>query len=71
MPSRTICGPDRKVGRASVFAMAVQSLDGGVRETIVRVESSPYDALTSARARQLAAAILDAADEFDGWARAQ
>ena len=67
MARRTIVGPKRKVARVDVFTIGCQYVDGRIRETTVRVESSPNDALSSAQARQLAAEILDSADEIDGW----
>jgi hypothetical protein len=67
VPSRIICGPYRKVGRASVLAMAVQTVDGAVRAPIVRVESNPNEALSMGQARQFGAEILNAAEEADAW----
>jgi hypothetical protein len=67
VPSRTICGPDRRVARVDVFTIGCQYVDGRIHNAGVRMESDPNDAMNSGQARQLAAELLDAADEADGW----
>ncbi len=56
-----------------VVAQAIQWADGFLDDGLIEppsvsIESSGDHGLTSAQARELAAAILEAADEIDGWA---
>jgi hypothetical protein len=82
MPYRTLVGANRKVsGRGSpgdgsladevlVGTTAIQFADGHLDDGTEVEPPHVYVAdhgLTSAQARRLAAEILEAADEIDGW----
>jgi hypothetical protein len=59
------------IDRVSVQATAVQLSDGRIDDGSVHEPPHVYlddDALSSAQARALAAALIDAADEADRWA---
>lgn len=59
------------IDRVSVQATAVQFSDGRIDDGSVHEPPHVYlsdDVLTSVQARQLAAALIDAADEVDRWA---
>jgi hypothetical protein len=75
-PYRLIYGATREIadGRVRVLTAAVQWADGGIDvegrvgvPNVTAVFDSFNDLLNSAQARQLAAALLAAADEIDGW----
>jgi hypothetical protein len=61
-----VCGAERRIGGAVVWTMGSQYIDGRI-ETSVHIEALPDEELTSAQARQHAAAVLDCADEADAW----
>lgn len=50
-----------------VTAKTVQWADGSIHEPSVAIESPHGPALTSEQARELAAALITAAAEVDGW----
>jgi hypothetical protein len=70
---RDICGVDRTVTDHTfrVYAFGSQSLDGTIDNLAVHLadgdDSCPP--LNSDQARELAAALLEAAAELDGWTR--
>jgi hypothetical protein len=76
LPYRVLFGELRGVDgldidRVSVQPTAVQFSDGRVDNGSVHEAPCVYlgdDALTSAQARELAAALIETADEVDGWA---
>ena len=60
------------VNFTTVQASAVQFADGSIDDGGVHEPPHVYlgdDGLTSAQARELAAALLDTADEVDRWAQ--
>ncbi|MEE2851439.1 MAG: hypothetical protein VX424_02160 [Actinomycetota bacterium] len=72
---RVVMGPRRNVGRRPdihVRTYAIQRTDGRITRrpeppgVFVYLDSD--QPITAARARQLAAALLDAADQADAWA---
>jgi len=75
-PYRLIFGATREIadGTAWVSTSAVQWADGSI-DTDGRIEEPHIavvdnnDLLSSKQARELAAALLEAADELDEWAR--
>ena len=72
MPYRVIFGANRGVTdhRACVSAGAVQFADGRIDDGQIATPSisvSHADFLASDQARELAALLLEAADEMDGW----
>lgn len=70
MPSRCIYGPVRKVTDAkwSIETATSQWADGTVDTEGTWIEMSGEGLRNSDQARELAAALLEAADEVDGWA---
>jgi hypothetical protein len=71
---RVIWGAERQAGDARVLTSAVQLPDGSLEAKdqlqpgpAVNVETGSYSFITSTEARELAAAILEAAAEIDGW----
>jgi hypothetical protein len=77
-PYRVIFGVDRTVTdhAARVYAVVVQLADGSIDEGLIEGphvnitdgEGSGIEDLNSDQARELASALLEAADEIDGWA---
>ncbi|GJN99095.1 hypothetical protein NJB1907f44_48880 [Mycobacterium marinum] len=73
-PERLILGPTRGITDSDVvvWASAVQradaSIENGIDTPAIQIDGST-DALNSDQARELAAALLQAADEIDGWTR--
>ena len=72
MPYRVIFGANRGVTdhRAQVSAGAIQFADGRIDDGQIATPSisvSHADPLTSDQARELAALLLEAADELDEW----
>lgn len=72
---RVISGPDRRVPGVDgiVGTSAVQYADGSIDQSEVdspRVWTDITGALTAQQARQIAGALVAAADEIDGWADA-
>ncbi|WP_261899771.1 hypothetical protein, partial [Mycobacterium marinum] len=72
---RDVSGPDRTVTdhKVRVGALCLQAADGGVSDLWVRCcyerDVEPEElVLNSDQARELAAALLRAAAEVDGWA---
>jgi hypothetical protein len=67
---RLIFGADRKItdGTAYVHLRATQYADGSLEDLGVTVYTADDD-LSSDQARELAAVLLEAAAELDGWAR--
>jgi hypothetical protein len=52
-----------------VMPQAVQWADGSITSPSVSVECTDAPGLTSAEARELAAMLIAAADQIDGWVR--
>ncbi|MGV0638255.1 hypothetical protein ABVK33_10080 [Mycobacterium kansasii] len=59
----------RVIGGSEIVASAVQHRDGTLTEVCVSVTTDPNDELGSSEARELAAALHEAADDLDGWTR--
>ena len=74
LPYRVIFGAHRDVTdhKARVYTSAIQFADGRIDDGLIEAPSlavSDADSLTSDQARELAALLLEAADELDGWTR--
>jgi hypothetical protein len=75
LPWRIVYGRTRKLkdGRGEVETSALQYADGTINtaDDPPRISVNTYtdDGLTIAEARELAAMLMDAADEVDGWTR--
>jgi hypothetical protein len=75
-PKRVIMGPDRGVTDSDVriWTTAIQRTDGGIdsepEPPQVHIEAdTDRSGLSSDQARELAAALLEAAAQLDGWLR--
>lgn len=76
-PYRTICGADRHVTdhEATVYSAVTQLADGTIEDSelaapgvyVCQGDRDCLDRLNSDQARELAAALLEAAAELDGW----
>lgn len=67
-PQRTIFGAKREIGdRATVDTTATQSADGSISGGRVSVDALADRGLTSSEARQMAAVLIETADEIDRW----
>lgn len=69
MSSRFFNGASYDVGATTVRILGEQFADGGCQRSIDLRKHVELDDLTPADARQLAAVLLDAADEIDKLAR--
>jgi hypothetical protein len=77
MPYRVLCGELRgvdglNINRVSVQTTAIQLLDGRIDDGSLYEAPHVYlgdDALTSGQARELATALIEAADAADRWAQ--
>lgn len=68
--SRSVCGRDRGLTGRSGFIVAtsgIQDRDGTIRDRTCTVYLPGNDELTSREARELAALLVQAADELDRW----
>jgi hypothetical protein len=74
-PYRVILGPRRVVGKVEIQRSVTQFADGSIDQVGliaapgIRVRANREDGLTKKQARELAALLLEAADEMDGWTR--
>jgi hypothetical protein len=75
-PIRVVWGPHRGIidAEVTVWTTAIQQADGRIAPEYpeppqVHIETYWEDGLTSAQAREMAAVLLEAADELDAWAR--
>jgi hypothetical protein len=70
LPYRVVLGEDRGITdhNVVVHTVAVQFADGRIEDGRIKA-ATVYSGrgLTSAQARELAAALLEAADQLDGW----
>lgn len=68
---RMVMGADRTIDGhdAVVWTAAVQYADGSLQKAVVHVDMPAKDAMTSVQARALAAEVIAAAHEIDGWYR--
>jgi hypothetical protein len=75
LPYRILFGMLRNTGgleHTTIQATAVQYADGRIDDGSVHEAPHVYlgdDALSSSQARELAAALIETADEVDGWTR--
>jgi len=73
-PERVIMGPNRGVtdSDAIVWTTTIQRADGGIslepEPPHIHIQTIWEDGLNSDQARELAAVLLEAAAEMDGWA---
>ena len=69
---RMILGAERAITGCNVVvqAMAQQRADGSIYDAHVHIDPGGWGChLSGAQARQLAAALLNAGDQIDGWQR--
>lgn len=55
-------------GGVRIMVQGTQKADGRVDEHGIVISGGPYDLISADEARRIAAALIAAADEIDGWA---
>jgi hypothetical protein len=67
VPHRVLFGATRRVDHVTVDSSAHQRSDGRIDTALVHLDAHLDERLSGAQARQVAAALLNAADDIDEW----